>query len=296
MRKLPFLLSIIVCALSLSSQTDTIYTKRNGDIICKVTKKTSMQIFYTEMGVGKSISLADVSRTSNLSHLTGKNVAETVVQNAPKEEPRTIKHKKDETDTLYLRTNGATIICKVTKKTDLSYFYNEGGVGKSIEVAEVVKTSNIQAVLDKDKPKAPRPKMPEGCEIGKKADKSDNSINYIYEFASGCKFIKKVIGSDTTYFADLSATGKTEDNYGRGLIINFKDGTNITKNDVDVSCKRGSGELYDYTVHAKLSADDVKTIQSKITVSYKLYKTNRVTGESMGAKMKEGMHCLTYAP
>src|SRR3954465_10801104 len=104
MRKLSFLLSIVVCALSLSSQTDAIYTKRSGDIICKVTKKTSMQIFYTELGVGKSISLADVAKTSDLSRL---GIKEEVVKKEEKAETKEkeIVHKKDEVDTLYLKSN-----------------------------------------------------------------------------------------------------------------------------------------------------------------------------------------------
>ncbi len=250
-----------------------------------------MTLFYTELGVGKSIPMADVKRTSDLSNIDKpvEKVAEP--KKAEPEKEVKSKHKKDEIDTIY-KKSGDIIVCKFTKKTELSWFYSEEGIGKSIELSDVAKTSSLVKFYTKAQEAVPRPKMPEGCSVSKKSDKSDNSTNYIYEFAAGCKLIKKVIGVDTTYYADLMANGKTEDNYGRGVIVNFKDGTSFERKDVDVTCKRGSGDLYDFTVHFKLSAEEIQSIAHKVTLSYKLYKANRVTGESMGTKMKEGMTCF----
>src|SRR5438309_701659 len=103
MKKTIFIVLILVGVLTANSQTDTIFTKKNGDIICKITKKTSMNLFYSELGVGKSIPLADVLRTSDLSQIDKpkEKVAEPE-KTEPKKE-KDVSKKYNEPDTIFTK-------------------------------------------------------------------------------------------------------------------------------------------------------------------------------------------------
>ena len=56
--------AIVTLSIVLKAQTDTIITNKSETIICKITKLTSMNIFYTEKGVGKSLPLVEVKHHS----------------------------------------------------------------------------------------------------------------------------------------------------------------------------------------------------------------------------------------
>lgn len=59
-----FIIVLILSSYNCHSQTDTIYTLKNETIICKITKKTSMNIFYTEKGIGKTIAIKEIKSHS----------------------------------------------------------------------------------------------------------------------------------------------------------------------------------------------------------------------------------------
>ncbi len=63
MKKLISILVSITISLSTLNAQDTIFAKKNGKIEtvpCKITKITSMRVFYTENKIGSSISLKDL--------------------------------------------------------------------------------------------------------------------------------------------------------------------------------------------------------------------------------------------
>ena len=67
MKKLIILMAVNLCLITNVKSQDTIFVKEGGKVdfqintvICKITKVASMNIFYTENKIGKTILLSDV--------------------------------------------------------------------------------------------------------------------------------------------------------------------------------------------------------------------------------------------
>lgn len=68
--------TLFVFSIVSKSQTDTIVTIKSETIICKITKLTSMNIFYTEKGIGKTMSLNEVKHHSPLNDYSTVSAAQ----------------------------------------------------------------------------------------------------------------------------------------------------------------------------------------------------------------------------
>lgn len=76
MLKSKLILFVLVCLSITINAQDTIITKDNKTIFCKVTKISSANIFYTEKGIGKSWSLKDVIRYTEHKQIRDKQIEE----------------------------------------------------------------------------------------------------------------------------------------------------------------------------------------------------------------------------
>jgi hypothetical protein len=81
------------------SQTDTIIENNMNTIVCKITKITSMNIFYTQKGIGKTLSLKDITYHSKFAQIdaTNKKPAQLPGSSDKKNENKVAQQKKNDT-------------------------------------------------------------------------------------------------------------------------------------------------------------------------------------------------------
>lgn len=71
-KRFSFTLFVLPFCVQMYSQSDTIFTKEKT-ILCTIKKATSLNLFYTEKNIGKSIPISEVIRYSSFNSYKNKN-------------------------------------------------------------------------------------------------------------------------------------------------------------------------------------------------------------------------------
>jgi hypothetical protein len=123
-------------------------------------------------------------------------------------------------------------------------------------------------------------------------DKFTDEKNYSAPFCDGVMFLKVETKNGTTYYAQFNTHGSTVSLGEKGIIILFKDGYKIERNDVEIDCDvSSSGSSYNYSAFFRLNSIEIEKFKNEVITDYRLYiYDNSITN---GIKLQEYMKCLS---